>query len=275
MNTRWSPAITTALLLFALSPLAGQAPQGTAAPAPQTEGRGGRGGGDPFRGQPRINALIVSGGCCHDYAGEAKVMMDAIGKALPVDWTVVVQGGRGTRGSMPVYASPDWAKRFDIVIHNECLADVDDPAYIRQITAAHRNGPPALVIHCAMHSYRAATIDDWREFLGVTSRQHTRPFNIPVKIAAKDHSAMKGFKEDWVTPIDELYVIEKIGPHTTALATAVSPEDKMEYPLVWASEYGGTTRVFGTTLGHGADTWADPVYQDLLIRGFKWALRRE
>jgi uncharacterized protein len=276
MHTRWSPVITTAVLLqFALSPLAAQPPQGAPTQAPDRAGRGARGGGDPFRGQPRINALIVSGGCCHDYSGEAKVMMDAIGKALPVDWTVVVQGGRGTRGSMPVYASPDWAKPFDIVIHNECLADVDDPAYIRRIAAAHRNGPPAMVIHCAMHSYRAATIDDWREFLGVTSRHHTKPFSIPVRIAAKDHSVMKGFKQDWVTPVDELYVIEKIWPHTTALATAVSPEDKKEYPLVWASEYGGTTRVFGTTLGHGDVTWADPVYQDLLTRGFKWAVKRE
>lgn len=276
MNRRLHPVITTAfLLLLALAPMAGDAQQDAPAQGPPSGGRAGRGGGDQFAGQPRINALIVSGGCCHDYPGEAKVLMDAVGRALPVDWTAVVQGGRGTRGSMPVYASPDWAKRFDIVVHNECLADVDDPAYIRQITKAHRNGPPAIVIHCAMHSYRAATVDDWREFLGVTSRRHTKPFNIPVRIAAKDHSTMKGFKEDWVTPIDELYVIEKIWPHTTALATAVSPEDKKEYPLVWASEYGGKTRVFGTTLGHGNDTWADPVYQELLTRGFKWAVGRE
>jgi type 1 glutamine amidotransferase len=276
MNRLCRPVITMAFLrLLAVSPFARQAPQGGGQAPPAGRGERGRGGGDPFAGQPRINALIVSGGCCHDYSGEAKVLMDAVSKALPVDWTAVVQGGRGTRGSMPVYASPDWAKRFDIVVHNECLADVDDPAYIRQITNAHRNGPPAIVIHCSMHSYRAATIDDWREFLGVTSRRHTKPFNIPVKIAAKDHSVMKGFKADWVTPIDELYVIEKIWPHTTALATAVSPEDKQEYPLVWASEYGGKTRVFGTTLGHGSDTWADPVYQDLLTRGFKWAVGRE
>jgi hypothetical protein len=35
--------------------------------------------------------------------------------------------GRGTRGSMPVYARSDWSKGFDIVIHNECLADVPIP----------------------------------------------------------------------------------------------------------------------------------------------------
>ena len=96
--------------------------------------------GETQRGQPpqpagpRINALVVSGGCCHDYALQGRLLMDAVNKSLPVDWTVVVQGGRGTRGSMPVYAKPDWSKGFDIVIHNECLADVDDPAYIRRIT---------------------------------------------------------------------------------------------------------------------------------------------
>jgi type 1 glutamine amidotransferase len=223
---------------------------------------------------PRINALIISGGCCHDYSLQAKVLMDAVSRTLPVEWTAVVQGGRGTRGSMPVYANAAWSKPFDIVVHNECLADVDDPTYIRRITTAHRGGPPAVVIHCAMHSYRAATFDDWREFLGVTTRRHTSPFAIPVKIAAKDHAAMKGFKENWVTPVDELYVIEKLWPNATALATAVSPEDKKEYALVWVNEYQGT-RVFGTTLGHGNDTWNDPVFQDLLTRGFKWALKRE
>lgn len=234
----------------------------------------GRGPADPFAGQPRINALVVSGGCCHDYALQGRLMMDAVSRVLPVDWTLVVQGGRGTRGSMPVYARPDWSKGFDIVIHNECLADLDDPQYIRNITAGHRGGPPAVVIHCAMHSYRAATIDDWREFLGVTSRQHTKPFAIPVKVTAKDHPAMKGFKEDWVTPIDELYVIDKVWPNTTPVATAISPEDKKEYPLAWAGEYAGA-RVFGTTLGHGNETWSDPVFLDLLARGVRWALKRE
>jgi type 1 glutamine amidotransferase len=176
---------------------------------------------------------------------------------------------------MPVYASPDWARGFDIVIHNECLADVTDPGYIRTITDAHRGGLPAMVIHCSMHSYRAATIDDWREFLGVTSRRHTAQHPIAVKIVAKDHSSLKGFKEDWVTPADELYVIDKLWPNAKALATAVSPEDKNEYPLVWVNEFAGRSRVFGTTIGHGSDTWNDPVYQDLLARGFKWALKKE
>ena len=257
MNLRHATALFTLPAIMALAPIA------------QTQG----GQAAPPAG-PRINALVVSGGCCHDYPLQARLLMDAVNRSLNVDWTVVVQGGRGTRGSMPVYARSDWSKGFDIVIHNECLADIDDPQYIRQITAAHRGGPPAIVLHCAMHSYRAATIDDWRELLGVTSRRHTRQFPIPVKIAANDHPVMKGFKQDWVTPVDELYVIEKLWPNTTPLATAVSIEDKSEYAVAWASEYAGT-RVFGTTLGHGNDTWSDATFQDLLVRGIKWALKRD
>jgi uncharacterized protein len=222
----------------------------------------------------RINALVITGGGFHDYPLQAKVLVDVVSRALPVDWTVAIQGGRGTTGDQPVVRDADWANGFDIVVHNQCFADTTDEALIRRITSVHRGGPPAMVIHCAMHTYRASTSDTWREFLGVTTKRHTNAYNISVKIAANDHPIMKGFKPDWVTPVDELYVIDKFWPNSTALASAVSPEDKKEYPLAWVSDYGGT-RVFGTTLGHGNATWNDPVFQDLLVRAFKWAVKRE
>jgi uncharacterized protein len=247
---------------------AGQAPEQATAGAGRA---GGRAMGLAPQG-PRLRALIVSGGCCHDYALQDKILMDVMAKVLPIDWTVVVQGGNGTTAKLPVYENPDWAKGFDLVVHNECSADVADDAFVRRITDAHRaGGIPAMVIHCSMHSYRALTTDPWREFLGVTSRRHTAAHHVAVKFTAKDHPAMQGMPETWSTPTDELYVIEKIWPETTALATAVSPEDQHEYPVVWVHEYGGA-RVFGTTLGHGNETWNDPVFQDLLKRGFQWAV---
>jgi uncharacterized protein len=254
-------------------PSAWQQAAGTA-PVPESQGQGRRGRGPREPAGPRVKALVVSGGCCHDYPLQARIIMDAVSKAVPVDWMVAVQGGRGTTGQLPVYDSPDWARGYDIVVHNECLADVTDPALIKRITDAHKKGLPGLVIHCAMHTFRASTEDVWREFLGVTTRRHTNQFNIPVKIVAADHAIMRGFKPDWVTPSDELYVIDKFWPQSTAIASAISPEDKKEYPLAWTNEYHGA-RVFGTTLGHGNATFEDPAFQDLLARGFKWALRRE
>jgi hypothetical protein len=111
MKVRYVTALIALPLFVTLTGAAQQPPtdgggrtRGQSAPVGE-RGRG-RGPADPFAGQPRINALVVSGGCCHDYALQGRLMMDAISRVLPVDWTLAVQGGRGTRGSMPVYARP-------------------------------------------------------------------------------------------------------------------------------------------------------------------------
>lgn len=236
---------------------------------------GQRGGVPPAEPAPsRVQALMISSGSYHDYLREAMIFADVVGKAVPVDWTLAIQNVHpGTTMRYPIYNRPDWAEGFDIVIHNECSADVSDPTFIRKITSAHRVGKiPAMVIHCAMHSYRAAAIDDWRELVGVTSMTHTAQHRIAIKWA--DNQPLVAGMPNWLTPRDELYVILKQWPNTKALATAVSPEDQREYPVAWVGDYHGA-RVFGTTLGHGTATWEDPVFQELLVRGFKWAVGRE
>lgn len=245
------------VLFFSFSAIA-QAPAGGRGAAPQK----------------RIRALVVSGGCCHDYVGQDKILMEVVSKALPVDWTVLYQGGASSDARIPIYDSPDYAKGFDIVVHNECYANISDESFLKTILAPHRAGVPAIIIHCSLHSYRAAKVDDWREFMGATSRRHTKAHNIAVKVTAPDNPIMQGIKADWTTPTDELYVIEKLWPNAKALATAVSPEEgHAEYPVAWTNEYHGA-RVFGTTLGHG-DTWKEKEYQEMMVRAFKWALKRD
>ena len=228
----------------------------------------------PSRPERRIRALVISGGPFHDYILQDEVLLRAISRTLPVDWTVVLEGGRATNAQVALYRTPNWAAGYDVVVHNECYADVTDETFIRRIAAAHKGGVPAVVIHCAMHSYRDAKVDDWREFLGVSTRRHTKQHRISVKIAEPSHPIVQGWKPDWVTPMDELYVLDKLWPNARALATAVSPEDQKEYAVAWVNDYGGT-RVFGTTLGHGNDTWQDPAFQELLVRGFKWAIGKD
>jgi uncharacterized protein len=261
-------------------PASAQAPQpparGAQPPATGRQGAGrGTGATDPFAGQPRIRALVVSGGCCHDYTTQDKLVMEIVRKTLPVDWTVVYQGGTARESKIPLYADANWIKGFDIVFHNECFGFVDDVEYIRRITSAHRaSGTPAVFTHCSLHSYRNITVDDWRELLGVMSHRHTSAHPIAVKWASADDPLTKGLKDDWTTPVDELYVIEKTWPNTKVLATAVSPEEgHAVYPVVWTSEYHGA-RVFGTSLGH-QESWNDPTFQELIARGFRWALKKD
>ncbi len=217
-----------------------------------------------------LRALLITGGCCHGYAFQANQLKNAVSKLTEVDWTVVNEGGTGTRATISLYDDPNWAKNYDVVVHNECFADTKDPEYIAKITRAHYAGVPAVVIHCAMHTYRAAGEDTWREFLGVTSRRHDHQSKYPVKKVDGKHPAMKDMPETWVTPMDELYVIEKLWPSAKALATSVSEADGKTYPVVWTNQYG-KARVFGTTFGHSDETFSDPVFLGMLSRGVIWA----
>jgi uncharacterized protein len=221
-----------------------------------------------------IRALLVTGGCCHDYDLQTKALTEGSKKLASITWTVVNEGGKTTKAQIPLYDNPAWAKPYDVVVHNECFANTDEPDYIRKITAAHKAGTPAVVIHCAMHTYRAATIDDWREFLGVTSKRHDHQSNYPVRVLAKSHPALRGFPESWVTPKDELYIIDKVWPKATVLATSKSEKDGLDHPVIWTNDYHGT-RVFGTTYGHSNETWQDPVFINLVTRGMLWAAGRD
>ena len=223
--------------------------------------------------QRPLRVLLVTGGCCHNYTLQSHQLSNAVAKLAPLACTVVMEGGTGTKAQISLYDNPDWAKGYDVVVHNECFADTMDHDYIRKITAAHKAGVPAVVIHCAMHTYRATDIDDWREFLGVTSRRHDHQGNYPVKKVAAAHPIVKSMPEKWVTPKDELYVIEKLWPNAQSLATSVSEQDGKEYPVIWTNQYG-KARVFGTTFGHSDETFRDPVFLDYLARGVLWAAGR-
>ena len=217
-----------------------------------------------------LKVLIITGGCCHDYKFQSAAMVGGIGQLTKAEFTVVNEGGKRTMGKIALYDDPEWAKPYDCVIHNECFASTTDADYIRKITSAHKGGAPAVVVHCAMHTYRDAKIDDWREFLGVSSLRHDHQSNYPVKVEAADHAVMKDFPANWTTPKDELYIIEKIWPKTTVLATSKSEEDGKEYPVIWTNDYHGT-RVAGTTYGHTNEAFEDPVFIKILANAVTWA----
>lgn len=222
-----------------------------------------------YSGKP-IKALIITGGCCHNYLYQTFALGSGVQKVANVDFEVVNVGGRGTAAMIDLYNNPEWAAGYDVVIHNECFAKTTDSDYIRKITEAHRGGTPAVVIHCAMHSYRDAEVDDWREFLGVTSRRHDHQSNYPVKVIDADHPVMEGFPSDWVTPMDELYIIERVWPNTKILASSVSEKDDTENPVIWANHFGGT-RIVGTTYGHSDETFGEDVFIRMMARAIVWA----
>ncbi len=234
--------------------------------------RGAAGGDDaPATAEPQpLHALLITGGCCHDYETQKKILTEGVSARAKVRWTIVHEG-KDREHVASIYRRDDWAKGFDVVVHNECFGMVRDVAIVERIARAHEQGVPAVMLHCAAHSYREAQTDAWRQCLGITSRRHEKARPFEIEAVAGDHPVMKGFPATWRTPdADEVYIVEKVWPNVTPLATTHGVETKQDHVCIWTNTHG-RGRVFGTTLGHHNAVMADEVYLDLVTRGLLWA----
>ena len=225
-----------------------------------------------------IRALLITGGCCHDYQNQKQIISEGLSKSVgKINWTIL-QYGSGRDIKADIYQHGDWIKGFDLVVHNECFGGVEDGPFVEGIVNAHtKSKTPAIVIHCSMHSYRnAPTADTWRSFLGVTSRRHERSkhsLHVVPTDAGKQHPIVQSIGNAWDTPNGELYVIEKVWPSAKVLASVHSDETGNDEPVIWINETKGT-RVFGISLGHHNETMLDETWQAVVAAGFDWAMNR-
>lgn len=223
---------------------------------------------------PPIKALLVTGGCCHDYSVQKLIISEGTAARARIEWVVVQEGGTKTNSRIPLHEKSDWAKGFDVVVHNECFSDVKDPKWTENIVRPHREGTGAVLIHCAMHCYRDGT-GEWFKFCGVTSHRHGAhyPFDV-VPAKGEKHPILGRFPDRWKTPQGELYQVVATGENCKPLATALSKETKKDEVCVWTNQYG-KGRVFGTTIGHYNSEMADPIFLDMLARGIIWSAGKE
>ncbi len=217
-----------------------------------------------------LRALLILGGCCHDYARQKDILKAGIEERANVRVDIVYNPDTTTQTRFDLYEKPDWARGYDVVIHDECSADVKDLPYVRNILAAHQGGVPAVNLHCAMHCYRTGT-DDWFRFLGLQSSRHDAQKPIAITFTNLAHPILKGLA-DWTTINEEHYNNVKIFDTATPLAWGRQNLGKVtnDFVVVWVNDYHGT-RVFNTTLGHNNLTVGDDRYLNLVTRGLLWA----
>jgi type 1 glutamine amidotransferase len=184
---------------------------------------------------------------------------------------VVISEDKSTKPSFPMYENKDWAKGYDVVIHDECAAEVKDMALVGNVVNVHKNGLPAVNLHCAMHSFRTGT-DAWFEFLGLQSSGHGPNKPIAIEFTDTSHPITQGMA-NWTTGDEELYNNLKVFPTAKPLALGTQDQGKggtATAVLAWTNDYHGT-RVFNTTLGHFNETVADERYLNLVVRGALWS----
>jgi type 1 glutamine amidotransferase len=230
-----------------------------------------------------IRALLVIGGSAHDYKKQKDIIPPGISARANVQWTVAYDSNTAKEHKNPIYDNPNWAKNFDVIVHDECSAGVTDLDVINTILKPHRDGVPAVVLHCGMHSYRSAgwpKSTPWFEFTGLVTTGHGPQAPIAINFTDKESPITRGLK-DWTTINEELYnnitgkLLDTARPVARGKQTTRSKDGKEttnDFVVAWTNLYKGKTRVFGTTLGHNNATVADGRYLDLVARGLLWSV---
>lgn len=221
----------------------------------------------------KLKGLLITGGCCHDYNNQKLIITEGLSQRVSISWDIVHEGGTGRDHKVSVYKEPGWAKKYDVIVHNECFGGVKDDAFVKSIAQAHFEGTHAIFVHCALHSYRAAPVaaDSWRELIGVTSRRHEKHRGVLVQNVNQFNPIMKDFPTEWKTNNGELYIIEKAWPNCVPLAQAYGTDTKKVHPVIWTNKFG-KAKVFGTSLGHHNDTMNNDIWLNVVSRGLLWTV---
>src|SRR4029453_11822629 len=125
---------------------------------------------------------------------------------------------------------------------------------------------------------------EYGEMIGGYFDGHPWHQEVRVKVEDRTHPATKALPEVW-TLQDEIYQYrnwDRSKRHVLLSLDTSSVDLKKEgvkrtdgdFALAWTSTYG-KGRVFYSALGHRADLWQTPEYQQFLAGGIRWALGLE
>jgi type 1 glutamine amidotransferase len=237
-----------------------------------------------------LRILLITGGCCHDYAKQKDILKAGIEKRLKAEVVQIHSDDKSVKPPLEIFGNPDYAKGFDLVIHDECAAGINDEAVVRGVLKPHDEGTPGVNLHCAMHSYRIGSASDpvelgtphglWFEYLGLQSTGHGPQEPIAITHIDKN-SPLSQNLPDWTTVKEELYNNLRVFDTATPVARGKQitkakdgTEKESDVVVAWTNLHKSKTRVFSTTIGHNNATVEDDRYLDFVARGILWATGR-
>jgi hypothetical protein len=251
-----------------------------------------------FAEKTKVLYVTHEPGRWHKYTPQLAIFIEIGEKA---GWDVTVMTGEHD-AQIEKLRSEGYAKGYDAVVYNFCFAhsrDSEAAANLMNQTRVH--GVPALLIHCAMHSWwdsykngvpkaigpdylgQAKAKPDlvaewnkkhpgkafpaWGDFTGVASVRHGAKKPIQMKVVNKDHPITKRFPDGFTTGNTELYnnvyTVEGVVP----LIRGVQGKD--DYIVAWTCPQG-TSQVMGLSTGHDVNDWKAEPFQHLVIDGINF-----
>ena len=157
------------------------------------------------------------------------------------------------------------------------------------IEQTRTHGVPALLVHCAMHTFWATfgtpdsrgaekqpelqanwlaknpntPFPNWSDFSGLNTKVHDHQVPLTVRRAEPVHPAAKNFPAEWLVVKDELYQNVEFKKTATPIRIAYSTTSQKDHVLAWENKVGNSHTI-GITLGHGMETFTMPSFHQFL-----------
>ena len=223
----------------------------------------------------------------HDYKAQQNEFIKHITNFANVDVTYQAENLEKTLAFMK---TPEYAVNYDVVIYNICLAhNTDTDLAHNMIEQTRTHGVPALLIHCAMHTFwatfgkpdsRAAEkqpelkknwlaknpntpFPNWSDFSGLDTKRHDKQRAMTIRRAEPVHPVAANFPAKWQITKDELYQNAEFKKTATPILIAHSVQDNKDHVIAWENK-AGKANAIGITLGHGMETFTMPSFHRFL-----------
>lgn len=223
-------------------------------------------------GAPRVLYVTHSAGYRHDVLPFSEEILRELGaKTRAFDVTV-------SRECCSLLAA-DALRTWDAVVFYTTGELPMDAGQREAFLDFVRGGKGFVGIHSATDTFY-----EWPEYgelIGGYFDGH--PWHQPVRIRVEDpgHAATRhlesGFElKDEIYQFrtwsrDRVHVLLSLDPSSVDLTAGGVNRTDRDFALAWTREYG-SGRVFYTALGHEADVWRDPRFQQHVAGGITWAL---
>ncbi len=251
--------------------------------------------------QAKVLYFTHEPGHWHKYGPQKAIFKDIAKKA---GWDVTYSSG-DHESQIKKLHTKDYGKGYDAIVYNFCFANDSDLESASNLMAQTReHGVPAMLIHCAMHSwwptYKSGdagalgsdyqggakaepelveawnkshpgeTFPAWGDFTGIASVRHGPSQPITLTVIAKDHPITKRFPADGFTSGNsELYNNVYKADGVVPLIAGAQGDDKTV--VMWICPQG-KSQVIGFTFGHSPEDWNTEPFQNLVIDGVNYLI---
>ncbi|MEM1113531.1 MAG: ThuA domain-containing protein [Pseudomonadota bacterium] len=244
---------------------------------------------------PKVLYVTHEPGRWHDYSAQLASMQQL---ATQEGWSLTVATGDAAEAHA-FLRTPEFARNHDAVVYNLCFAASRDlEAMTNLIAQTEILGVPAVLVHCAMHSWwgtfkagqaipgntlgkaradrkllaewqetgNTTPLPAWGDFSGVASTKHGRKKPIQLSAVAI-HPITIDLPANYQTSKTELYNNHYLTPDVQPLL--IGKQGRDEAIVMWLAPRGAG-QVLGLTLGHDQAEWEDPVFLKLLANGINF-----